>query len=80
MAHRDGQRFDDEDAEVDAAGVQGRFQVVDDEPGYEDYRAEAETYARQREESYKKAAKAFSQKQGELAQWYSQQVNPSSYY
>ena len=42
-------------------------------PEYQDFRAEAELHARQREDCFRKAAQAFQQKRGELAQYYSNQ-------
>eukprot|EP00118_Oscarella_pearsei_P002851 m.11893 g.11893 ORF g.11893 m.11893 type:complete len:1257 (+) comp23675_c0_seq1:47-3817(+) len=62
-----------EQDEDDVDGAVGYYQTAD-EPGYEDYRAEASVHAKQREECFRKAAKAFHQKQGQLAQWYSQQA------
>lgn len=50
------------------------FQTLD-EPSYLDYRAEAFQHCKQRDECFKKAALAFSKKQGQLAQFYAQQVN-----
>ena len=50
------------------------FQTLE-EPSYLDYRAEAFQHCKQRDECFKKAALAFSKKQGQLAQFYAQQVN-----
>ena len=50
------------------------FQTLE-EPSYLDYRAEAFQHCKQRDECFKKAALAFSKKQGQLAQFYAQQVD-----
>lgn len=42
-------------------------------PEYEDFRAEAELHARQRDDCFRKAAKAFREKHGDLASYYSNQ-------
>lgn len=49
------------------------FQTLED-PSYLDYRAEAFQHYNLRDECFKKAALAFSKKQGQLAQFYAQQV------
>ncbi|XP_027049324.1 NEDD4-binding protein 2-like isoform X4 [Pocillopora damicornis] len=48
------------------------FQTLED-PSYLDYRAEAFQHYNLRDECFKKAALAFSKKQGQLAQFYAQQ-------
>ena len=48
-------------------------------PQYQDFRAEAQLYARQRKEALEKAAKAYSEKKGELASFYSDQVNSNNF-
>lgn len=48
------------------------FQTLED-PSYLDYRAEAFQHYKSRDECFKKAALAFSKKQGQLAQFYAQQ-------
>ena len=53
--------------------VDGNFQSLQD-PSYQDYRAEAQTHFELRTESIKKAALAYSKKQGELAKIYADQV------
>lgn len=45
-----------------------------DDPGYDDLRAEAALHAKLRTEAFKKAAMARSRKQGDVAQYYAQQV------
>ena len=52
----------------------GPFQTLE-APSYRDYRAEAFQHYKQRDECFKKAALAFSKKQGQLAQFYAQQVH-----
>ena len=52
----------------------GLFQTLE-APSYRDYRAEAFQHYKQRDECFKKAALAFSKKQGQLAQFYAQQVH-----
>jgi hypothetical protein len=53
--------------------VDGNFQSLHD-PSYQDYRAEAQTHFELRTESIKKAAIAYSKRQGELAKIYADQV------
>ncbi|XP_031573521.1 NEDD4-binding protein 2-like isoform X2 [Actinia tenebrosa] len=48
------------------------FQELQD-PDYEDFRAEANTHYKLRDECFRKAAFAFSKKQGQLAQFYASQ-------
>lgn len=54
--------------------VDGNFQSFHD-PSYQDYRAEAQTHYELRNECIKKAALAYSKKQGELAKVYADQVS-----
>jgi len=51
---------------------EGTFQALE-APNYLDYRAEAFQHYKLRDECFKKAALAFSKKQGQLAQFYAQQ-------
>lgn len=53
----------------------GSFQNFE-APTYVDFRAEASQHHKQKDEFFKKAAQAFSNKQGQLAQFYAQQVGP----
>ena len=53
--------------------TEGSFQRLE-APSYLDYRAEAFQYYKLRDECFKKAALAFSNKQGQLAQYYARQV------
>ncbi|XP_028401375.1 uncharacterized protein LOC114524483 isoform X2 [Dendronephthya gigantea] len=53
--------------------VDGNFQSFHD-PSYQDYRAEAQTHYELRNECIKKAALAYSKKQGELAKVYADQA------
>ncbi|KAK3737014.1 hypothetical protein QZH41_018399 [Actinostola sp. cb2023] len=48
------------------------YQAIND-PGYIDFRGEANMHYKEREECFKKAAFAFSKKQGQLAQFYAAQ-------
>ena len=52
---------------------EGSFQTLES-PTYRDYRAEAFQHYKLRDDCFKKAALAFSNKQGQLAQFYAQQV------
>ncbi|XP_078369356.1 NEDD4-binding protein 2-like isoform X2 [Oculina patagonica] len=62
----------DLDASSQPRSDEASFQTLD-EPSYLDYRAEAFQHCKQRDECFKKAALAFSKKQGQLAQFYAQQ-------
>ena len=53
--------------------AEGPFQTLE-APSYRDFRAEAYQHHKLRDECFKKAALAFSNKQGQLAQFYAQQV------
>lgn len=53
---------------------EGTFQALE-APNYLDYRAEAFQHYKLRDECFKKAALAFSKKQGQLAHFYAQQVS-----
>lgn len=52
--------------------AEGPFQTLE-APSYRDFRAEAYQHHKLRDECFKKAALAFSNKQGQLAQFYAQQ-------
>ena len=58
--------------------VDGNFQSFQD-PSYQDYRAEAQTHFELRTAAIKKAALAYSKKQGELAKIYADQVRTIGY-
>ena len=56
------------------AAVVKPFQEIEEQPSYDDLRAEAALHAKLRSEAFQKAAHARSLRQGEVAFFYAQQV------